>query len=50
MFLQAFMTPIYKNPLEVLSQIQKPDFGQPNDDAQLSLLEATNSLAFILNV
>lgn len=52
MFLQAFITPIYKNPLEVLANIQKPDFGGQGqgEDGAPSLLEATNSLAYILNV
>jgi hypothetical protein len=26
-FLQAFITPIYKNPLDVLEKLQKADFG-----------------------
>jgi len=52
MFLQAFITPIYKNPLEILANIQKPDFGgqAQAEDGAPSLLEATNSLAYILNV
>ena len=39
------MTPIYKNPLEVLSNLQRPDFGEME-----GTLDFTNSLAFILNV
>lgn len=39
------MTPIYKNPLEILSNLQKPEFGDME-----GTLEFTNSLAYILNV
>ncbi len=54
-FLQAFITPIFKNPLEVLSQLQKPDFGiggagVTDEQNAMNLLDATNSLAYILNV
>lgn len=51
-FLQAFITPIYKNPLDTLEKLQKPDFGQgmAEDTAALNLLDATSSLAYILNV
>jgi hypothetical protein len=44
-FLQAFITPIYKNPLEVLSNLQRPDYGDMDGG-----MDFTNSLAYILNV
>lgn len=52
--MQAFITPIYKNPVDVLAHLSKPDFGAGNPYGEehnaLSLLDATNSLAYILNV
>lgn len=44
-FLQAFITPIYRSPLEVLTNLQKPEFGEVENS-----LDLTNSLAYILNV
>ncbi|CDW82922.1 iq calmodulin-binding motif family protein [Stylonychia lemnae] len=44
-FLQAFITPIYKNPLEILANLQRPDYG----DMEAGM-DFTNSLAYILNV
>lgn len=50
-FLQAFITPIYKNPLDVLTHLQKPEFGTMSDEnGVMNLLDATSSLAYILNV
>jgi hypothetical protein len=53
-FLQAFITPIYKSPLDQLAILQKPDIlglgGYSEDNNALNLLDATNSLAYILNV
>jgi hypothetical protein len=45
LFLQAFATPIYKSPLEVLSNLQKPDFSEMEMTVDLS-----SSLSCILNV
>lgn len=44
-FLQAFITPIYKNPLEILQNLQRPDYGDIDNQ-----MDFTNSLAYILNV
>jgi hypothetical protein len=44
-FLQAFATPIYKNPLEVLSNLQSPDYGELE-----MTIDFSNSMACILNV
>jgi hypothetical protein len=51
-FLQAFITPIYKNPLDVLAHVMKPEFGTMSDEngGGMNLLDATSSLAYILNV
>ena len=54
-FMNAFYTPIYKNPMTVLSKIQKQGLVQPNgDNDNLSQHEATadltNTLSSILNV
>jgi hypothetical protein len=43
--LQAFITPIYKNPLEILQNLQRPDYGDIDNQ-----MDFTNSLAYILNV
>ncbi len=45
-FLQAFITPIYKNPLEILSNLQRPDYGEIDNNS----MDMTNSMAYILNV
>jgi hypothetical protein len=44
------MTPFFKNPLDVLSQLQRPDLMLDDQAGTLSLLDATNSIAYILNV
>ncbi len=44
--MQAFITPIYKNPLEVLSNLQRPDYGEMDNNS----MDMTNSMAYILNV
>ena len=46
-FMNAFYTPIYKNPLIVLSNLQRANIGQANQTGQLDL---TNTLSSILNV
>lgn len=45
-FMNAFYTPIYKNPLIVLSNLQRQNIGQANQ----SQLDLTNTLSSILNV
>ena len=45
--MNAFYTPIYKNPLIVLSNLQRANIGQANQTGQLDL---TNTLSSILNV
>ena len=44
-FMNAFSTPILRDPLDMLGQIQKPEFGEGEQTMDL-----TNSLTCILNV
>jgi hypothetical protein len=48
-FLQAFLTPIYKNPLEILGNLQRADY-MGSYDTMGDGMDMTNSLSYILNV